>query len=170
MSHFGTNQRGFILVITLILTSITLVLTTAFALLVQTDVKLRGGAVRAQAGFYAAEAGLNIRMAELFTIFDSYGVPQGTVFDEMSIGFNGRTVYTQVETVAGSCSDTGNVNCFVTIPAGEKFAGLRTLPYRYAITSTAVNAQGDAEAEVGAEVVIHNIPVFQFLVFYALDL
>ena len=33
-----------------------------------------------------------------------------------------------------------------------------------------MNAEGETEAEVGAEVVIHNIPIFQFLVFYAQDL
>ena len=133
MFHSCTNQRGFVFVITLILTSVMLVLATVFTQLVQTDVQLRGGVMRGQAGFYAAEAGLNTRMAELFTIFDSYGVPQGTVFEETSTIFNGRTVFTQVMTVAGSCSDTGNADCFAAIPAGEKFAGLRTLPYRYVI-------------------------------------
>ena len=33
-----------------------------------------------------------------------------------------------------------------------------------------MNAEGETEAEIGAEVVIHNIPIFQFLVFYAGDL
>ena len=72
MSHFCTNQRGHILVVTLMLTSLTLVLATMFTQLVQTDVQMRGGVIRGQAGFYAAEAGLNTRMAGLFTIFDAH--------------------------------------------------------------------------------------------------
>ena len=76
MRNFCSNQRGYILVVTLILTSLTIVLATAFTRVVQTDIVLRGGLIRGQAGFYAAEAGMNTRMAELFNIFDSYGVPR----------------------------------------------------------------------------------------------
>ena len=57
-----------------------------------------------------------------------------------------------------------------TIPAGEAFAGLHSLPYRYTVISEAVNGAGDVEAQLGAEVAVHNIPIFQFLVFYAEDL
>lgn len=184
MKHFGyllhntnkikrqSDERGFVLVMMLMLTAMISALAAAYATAVKTDTILRGAAGQERHGFYAAEAGLNVGMAEFATIFKTYGVPSSSDYTERTVSVGNRTVKYQLAPVPGegSCTDTSEADCYVTIPAGEKFAGLSSVPYRYTVKATAVNAYGDEEAELGAEFDVHNIPVFQFLAFSTDDL
>lgn len=165
------DQRGVVLPVALMLMGLLGALAGAYALAVRADTKLTGGAGRTRAGFYAAEAGLNVGMAEFANIFRNYGVPTEDDFEQRDIAVGNRTVYYQLDDVDGYAPCTEEQpDCFRTIPAGERFAGLKTIPYRYTVTSTSENTAGDEEVQLGAEFDIHNIPIFQFLAFYANDL
>jgi hypothetical protein len=165
------NERGVVLVMALMLMGLMGALAGMYAMMVRADVKLTGGAGRTRHGFYAAEAGLNVGMAEFANIFRNYGVPTEDDFVEREITLGNRTVAYQLEEVEGYAPCTEEQpDCFRTIPAGERFAGLKTIPYRYTITSTSLNSESEEEAELGAEFDVHNIPIFQFLAFYANDL
>lgn len=167
----GGDQRGVVLPVTLMLMGLLGALAGAYALAVRADMKLTGGAGRTRSGFYAAEAGLNVGMAEFANIFRNYGVPTEEDFAQREIAVGNRTVYYQLDDVDGYAPCTEEQpDCFRTIPAGERFAGLKTIPYRYTVTSTSVNPEEDEEVQLGAEFDIHNIPIFQFLAFYANDL
>jgi hypothetical protein len=168
----SSDQRGVVLVMALILMGLLSALAAAYSMIVKADTVLRGAAGRTRHGFYAAEAGLNVGMAEFANIFKHYGVPTDGDFEERSVTVGDRTVYYQLAPVPGydPCTEGEDEDCYTTIPAGEKFAGLKSIPYRYTVRSTAINAEGDEEAELGAEFDIHNIPIFQFLAFYANDL
>jgi len=167
-----SDQRGMVLVMALILMGLLSALAGIFSMMVRADTVLRGGSARMRDGFYAAEAGLNVGMAQFGTIFKDYGVPAGSAFDAREVVVGNRTVEYQLAPVPGydPCTEGEDANCFTTIPAGQKFAGLTSIPYRYTVKSTAVNVEGDEESNLGAQFDVHNIPIFQFLAFYTNDL
>lgn len=161
-----TDQRGIVLVMALVLMGLLSALVGAYAMLVRADVGLRGGAGRARKAFYAAEAGLNVAMAETRNMFNDFAVPIAYT-DTVTVGSG-----SQQRTVTYSLEPDPTCNPCPTqsIPAGQPFAGLNTIPYRYTVSSVAENTEGDEETELGAEFEVHNIPIFQFLAFYANDL
>ena len=115
LSNRLTNQRGYVLVATLILTTLSFVLATALVQVSQTETKLRGGASTALNGFYAAEAGLSVGMAEFKNTFDAYGIPEGTDFAQQTFTLNNRTVVYDADPVPGTCSDVTSTDCYTTI-------------------------------------------------------
>ena len=158
---FG-DESGVVMAVVLVVTGLLSAVAMTYTRMVSTDTVLRAGAARARAGFYAAEAGLNVAMAETRAAFEGFevlGVRSGSV----TVGQ--RTAHYDLQPVA-ECSPCPPA----TIPAGELFAGLNTIRYRYAVSSMAVNREGDEEASLGAEFEVHNVPIFQFLAFYAKDL
>src|SRR5262245_39332817 len=168
------SERGVVLMMALLLMGLLGALAGAFSMLVRADTMLSGGASRVRSGFYAAEAGLNIGMAEFGNIFKDYGIPTTANgdFETRTTEIGNRAVQYQLAPVPGydPCTDATEDDCYTTIPAGEKFAGLKSIPYRYTVDSTSENEEGDQEADLGAEFDVNNIPIFQFLAFYANDL
>lgn len=164
------NERGMVLIMALVLMGLLGALAGAYAMLVRSDVVLSGGASRAREGFYAAEAGLNVAMAEFANLFREFQQPSGDDLEGRTLTVGSRTVRYDLDEVSGyaPCTEV-QPDCFTTIPAGEKFAGLRTIPYRYRVRSIAEHGE-DQEAELGAEFDVHNIPIFQFLAFSVPDL
>ena len=165
------NDRGMVLIMALVMMGLLGALAGAYVMLVRSDVVLSGGASRAREGFYAAEAGLNVGMAEFANIFRNFSSPSEADLEERTITVGDRVVHYDLDEVSGyaPCTEL-QPDCFTTIPAGEKFAGLNTIPYRYRARSIAENSEGDNEAELGAEFDVHNIPIFQFLAFSVPDL
>lgn len=168
------DERGVVMVLALIILGTLSALAVAYSMMVGTDTLLRGGSARMRDGFYAAEAGLNIGMAEFANVFKDYNVPTvaGGDFEPREVTVGSRTVHYQLEPVPGydPCTEGEDEGCFTRIPAGEKFAGLMSIPYRYTVKATSENIEGDQEANLGAEFDVQNIPIFQFLAFYAGDL
>src|SRR5262245_38828814 len=166
------DQGGIVLVMVLMIVSMLSVLALAFSTLVGTDVLSRAGSAQMREGFYAAEAGLNIGMTRFTPFFANGRVPSGSDFAEQTATVGTRTVYYHLSptAVTGSCSEVENPNCYITIAAGEKFAGVKSIPSRYSVDSTSENSEGDEETYLGAQFEVHTIPLFQFLAFYAGDL
>jgi hypothetical protein len=166
VSAILNNDQGMVLIMALVLMGLMSALAGAYAMLVRADTVLSGGASRVREGFYAAEAGLNVAMAETRSMFDDFNIP-GAQEGSLTLGSGSqeRTIDYNLTPVAG-CSPCAQQ----TIPAGELFAGLNSIPYQYTVTSTAENAESEKEAELGAQFVVHNIPIFQFLAFFANDL
>ena len=169
LKKLRTDQRGVVLVMALMLMGLLAALANSYAIMVRSDTVLRGAAGQDRTAFYAAEAGLNKGMAEFGNLFSNYQLPTSSDFNVKTTSFNTRTVNYQLSPVVefDPCPPgTNNEDCFTKVPAGEKFAGLNTIPYVYRVRSTALNAQGDEEAELGGEFYVHNIPIFQFLAFF----
>ena len=169
LKKLRTDQRGVMLVMALMLMGLMAALASSYAIMVRSDTVLRGAAGQDRTAFYAAEAGLNKGMAEFGNLFSNYQLPTSSDFNVKTTSFNTRTVNYQLSPVVefDPCPPgTNNEDCFTKVPAGEKFAGLNTIPYVYRVRSTALNAQGDEEAELGGEFYEHNIPIFQFLAFF----
>lgn len=166
------DQQGIVLVVALMLMGLMSALAAAYSTMIRADTVLRGAAGRERQGFYAAENGLNVAMATTRTRFDNFNPPPpGTtsppITDRFTVGSGAqqRTVDTELRGVTG-CEPCPRE----TIGAGQPFAGLSSIPYRYSLTSTAKNSANEEEAKLGAEFTVHTVPIFQFLAFYTNNL
>ncbi len=138
-------------------------LAATMAVSVNMDTQLRGAFLQSMTGFYAAESGLNRGMAEFKNKFLNYQVPSGDDFSPRTSTLGQRTVTYQLTEKPGNPKS-------VTIPAGQLFAGLNSQQYTYTVNSDAQNVNADKEATVGAEFLVGNVPLFQFVAFYDSDL
>jgi len=134
-------------------------------------------------GFFAAEAGLNVRGEEIRREFEGYRRPGGTTSsdacenDDGSGDFacrtsevNQRSVTTYVEEDPRN-NATSDDERLITVPPGEVYAGLNAIEYRYSVFSEAV-PPNDTRPEAILEMVFRTrlVPMFQFAAFYDKDL
>jgi len=138
--------------------------------------------LNASRGFYAAEAGANIRADDLRRIFVGYNRPMGASptigggtppcegsnlgsgdFDCRAYEFAGRTVQTyEVESPGNPTS--------IVIPRGELYQNLNAQEYRYVGHSIAEGRSGRPEALLEVHLNSRLVPMFQFAAFYNKDL
>lgn len=158
------SQDGIALVGVLITLFFLSALVATLAAKLRMDTQMNGAFSQAMIGFSVAEGGLNQGMAEFKNRFLDYQVPSGSDFDPRTYTMMGRTVAYRLTEKPGNPRS-------VTIPAGQLFAGLNSLEYGYTVLSKATNQRSaDEEATLGAEFLVGNIPLFQFVAFYNRDL
>ena len=157
------NQKGAALLAALVVMSLLMALVGAMAVNTTSDTRLRGIFGQNVSNFYAAEAGLNVGMAEFRNIFLNYNVPQSSDLTPRTITLNGRTVSYQMKEVPGNPKK-------ITVPAGEQFAGANSFQYTYEVVSSAEATNAISQSEIGGQFLIDYIPIFQFFGFYAGDL
>jgi hypothetical protein len=179
----GPGRDGFALVSVLLLALVLLGL--MYLMFALTNRELQSAAADADmtSGFFAAEAGLNVRGEEIRREFEGYRRPDGASSgdgceSELGSGdfacettqVNRRTVTTYVEEDPrnNAASDDERL---VTIPPGDAFAGLNAIEYRYSVLAEAV-PPGDDRPEAILEMVFRTrlVPMFQFAAFYDKDL
>jgi hypothetical protein len=161
MRHVRT-QAGFALVPVMLILALLMALAVALNTSVIMDQGLNAGYNRATAGFYAAESGLDVAMDSFRNKFLLYQLPSTSDFTLQNFTLGTRTVNYQLQ-------DPGGNPTLIQVPAGHMFAGLNSVQYTYLVNSQSLNG-GITEASVGAQFNIQNIPLFQFLAFYAGDL
>jgi hypothetical protein len=147
-------------------------------------------------GFYAAEAGLNLRAKDIKDEFLNFGYPTGTspsnweACTNSSTGDDGTDDFA-CETFELPAQDglTAKVPTYVVPPAsnsttGEpeystvsitsgEFKGLNASEAKYTVTALAMNQQGQSQlpqALLGLEFNSRLVPMFQFAAFYKDDL
>jgi hypothetical protein len=153
------NERGIGMMMAIIVLALLGAIGAAYHANVLTALKLGQAEGRERAGFYAAEAGLNVGLTRFVNDFRHYGVPTQAEFSqELQIGTH--TVDIDLEAVSG-CAPCAPSR----IPVGEIFGGLNTVPYDYTVQSRSMDTVSQEEAHIGGEFVINNIPIFQFLAF-----
>ncbi|MGC8968385.1 MAG: hypothetical protein ACP5JV_08775 [Thermus sp.] len=172
-------RQGFALVSTLIMLVVLMTLLTAYFVLTRVELGTTQASVRQTTGFYAAEAGLNLRAEEVRAKFLGYNRPQGTSpsstnpcqgsnqgsgdFACKTYTLSGRTVRTYV------VEDPNNPRN-VTIPPGELYENLDAQEYRYSLFSEAIGPDGRTEAVLELVFKSRLVPMFQFAAFYNKDL
>lgn len=157
------SERGTALLFALTITAILFLLATSLAILTRASTLIEVGHADSTQSFYYAEAGVNRGVAEFKNIFQGYNVPTGSDFNPNTFALAGTAVRYQLTAVPGYPQ-------FVRIPAGKRYAGLNTIDYLYTNVSQALAPDGTTKAQLGARSLIHNVPLFQFLAFYANDL
>jgi Tfp pilus assembly protein PilX len=151
-------------------------------------------------GFYAAEAGLNLRAQTVRKTFEGYNRPTGDAPDNWAACRNGDSdgsgdfMCQNFDDRFQSIVDKANtttlaqklqyipVSTFVTedrsnpsnirIPSGEAFAGLNAQEYRYDVTSVAFTQSSNAQPTAILKMAFKSrlVPLFQFAAFYENDL
>ena len=172
-------RKGFALVTVLIMLVVLMSLLTAYFTLTRIELGATQASVRQTTGFYAAEAGLNLRAEEVRARFLGYGRPSGTSpsgnnpcqgsnqgsgdFACKTYTISGRTVRTYMVEPPGNPQT-------VQIPPGELFENLEAQEYRYSLLSEAIGPDGRTEAILEMVFRSRLVPMFQFAAFYDKDL
>jgi hypothetical protein len=194
------SEGGYIIVAVggMIVAMATLLLTAELVARVDSNGTKSSG--NSAAGFYAAEAGLNLRAKDVKTKFVGYNVPTGnspivndpsnspckgsnsgdgdfecnnnlTVQDYLYP--NDATKRIPVSTyVVDQNKDSNGVSkpTSVNIGPNEPFAGLNAQEYRYDVVSTAYDRANNPSASLGIRFKSRLVPLFQFFAFYEKDL
>lgn len=178
----SSRERGAALITALLVTVLITALLAAYFILTRTEMATTRHSMNGTRGFYAAEAGLNLRASAIRSSFVGYERPTGTPptlssgqvpcvsgaqgsgdFACQQRSFSDRNVHTFVIEDAANPS---NIN----IPPGEPFQNLSALEYQYSLNSVAVGSEGRPEAILEMGLKSRLVPLFQFAAFYDKDL
>lgn len=176
------NEGGFALLFGLMLSAMLAAVLAAYFAMTNVELRTTKASIDQSQGFYAAEAGLNVRAESIRQEFLGYNRPAGSPPPEvpgelpcsgadlgsgdfrcMSLPFRDRDVRTSVG------EDPSNPTA-ILIPPGEAFQNLNAQEYGYDIRSVAVNAKSFPEAILAMHVQSRLVPLFQFAAFYNKDL
>lgn len=176
-------RGGFALVSTLIFLTVLMALLTAYFVLTRIELGATGASARQTTGFYAAEAGLNLRAEEVRQKFSGYNRPLGTSpsptnpcqgsnqgtgdFACKTYNIQGRSVITYVT------EDPRNADANLrrrVVPPGEPYEGLMMEEYVYTTLSEAKGPDARTEAILEMRFKSRLISLFQFAIFYEEDL
>jgi hypothetical protein len=160
------QQQGFVLVVTLLLLIVTMTLLTGYVIFTMMESRNTRSTADMSSGFYAAEAGLNIEVEEIRTVFDDYRRPdltEGNCEDQDPVMFSDRVVNATVcaETIVDDAAEATRI----TNP-DNPFNGLLSFDSIYNIASVATNDRDEVETQLNMQLRVQEIPVFQFAAFY----
>lgn len=176
------EQRGYALVTVMLLMSLLMTFLVGYFTLTMIELSTTRSTQDSFVGFYAAEAGLNVRADVVAQTFAGYARPSGSSPDEaakdppcegsnlgsgdfacVDYAFQSRDVSTYVEEGQGSALP-------IVIPRGEAYQDTFGTEYHYIVNSRADSPTGFPEAALEMHFKSRVIPLFQFAVFYDKDL
>lgn len=176
------DERGFALVTVLMLLALLMTLLAGYYTLTRIEMSTTRSSMNSFRGFYAAEAGLNVRADLVRQTFVGYNRPTGTSptdgggtvpcatgnlgsgdFACSDYDFENRVTTTYIEEPAGNPQN-------IVIPRGEPFQNLNAQEYQYVVYSTATGPTDLTEAVLEMHFKSRLVPMFQFAVFYNKDL
>lgn len=175
------SNHGFALIAVLMMMMVLLALLGAYSLVTQVELGTHRASKDSLKGFYAAEAGLNLRAEVIRQTFIGYNRPNGTSPTESdnpcTAGNMGTGHFACAEHQLGNhravsyvVDETGPNPLILTIPPGERYQNLNAQEYRYTTVSKAFGPKGDVEAILELRFKSRLVPLFQFAVFYNKDL
>lgn len=182
------RPSGFAVVTVLMMVVVMGVLLASYFVITNLEISTTTQSANSTKGFYAAEAGLNLRAQEVRSKFAGYNVPTGTSpaatnpsqacptdasgnftgaigsgdFQCKGYPLQGRNVATFVRYLGMQTVDP--------IPPTDDYPGLSAQEYRYDLYSVAKNSKNETEAILQMRFKSRLVPVFQFAVFYNKDL
>jgi hypothetical protein len=179
----GTNrQSGFALLTLMVLLALLMGLLLTHFSLTWIEMSTTRSSMNSFVGFYAAEAGLNVRADLVRQEFVGYSLPAGSSPDTSGgatpcvgsnqgsgdfactqYAFQARDVISWVEETAFSANP-------IVIPRGERYKNLHGHEYHYVVYSNAISPKGHPEAVLEMHFKSRIVPLFQFAAFYDKDL
>lgn len=179
-----SQSRGFVLLTVISITIIILAILGAYSTLTTIDQNVSLSIQDSNNGFFAAEAGLNVRADTVRTIFQGFNRPTGTspTGDPPCLG--GDTGSGDFQCITYNIGNF-DVSTYVVeqippspepypreivIPSGEDFAGLNAQEYRYSAIAQATRLDDQPQAILEMVFRSRLVPLFQFAVFYDNDL
>lgn len=180
MQQFRSNsESGIVMITTLYFLAVLLALMSAFFVITNLEIGSYKNEKKSVLGFYAAEAGLNLRAEAIREIFVDYNRPAGTSPSSAtpcSGGDNGGGDYLcqtydvgKHHAVTYIVENAGNP-IITTIPPGELYQNLNAQEYRYTVHSKALDEANNVEAILELRFKSRLVPLFQFVAFYDKDL
>lgn len=176
------GQRGYALVTVLLLLALISALLVGYFALTSVEMTTTGCSLYGVRGFYAAEAGLNIRAKKIRGIFQDYRLPSGTApviggtpppceGTNQGTGDLGCEQYAlREDLVTTFVEETAGNPVSIAIPRGEPFQNIKAQEYRYIIDSDAEGRDGRTQAVLEMRLKSRLVPLFQFVAFYGKDL
>jgi hypothetical protein len=161
-----SSERGAVLSFVLMVVGVLSVLGMAMASLVRVDTMQQNAQESVTRNFLAAEAGINQGIGEFRNLFLGFNIPEGPDFDARFLAIDGHNVRYRLQGIPTTPPPFEQV----TLPAGDAFAGLNSIRYRYSAQSDDLHPDGNAKAGLRAQFEVNYVPIFQFLFFYAGDL
>jgi hypothetical protein len=179
--RFDERQSGFALLTMLVLLALLMGLILTHFSLTWIEMSTTRSSMNSFVGFYAAEAGLNVRADLVRQDFVGYSQPAGTSPDTSGgtqcsgsnngtgdfacaeYAFQNRSVITWVE-------ETGFSQNPIVVPRGEKYKNLHGHEYNYIVYSNAMSPKDLPEAVLEMHFKSRVVPLFQFAAFYDKDL
>ena len=178
----ATSEGGFVVVMAMAMVLFLSLLVLSYAVMSKVDTTTQDAVGKSKTGFYAAEAGLNLRAKAIRNLFEGYNRPAGTspanaqACTDSNTSNNGTGDFVcQTATFQGSITSTygselaGNPT-LITINEGEVYRGLSAQEYRYDLYSTAFDSESLPTAILGMRFKSRLVPLFQFAAFYNKDL
>ena len=173
------RNLGFALTTAILMVAVLMAMAAAYFMLTQIELSTTRSTTNQASGFYAAEAGLNLRAEDIRATFVGYNRPTGTSpttqnpctgsnrgsgdFACKTYTINGRAVRTYVLEHPGNPTH-------IRIPPGELYQNLSAQEYRYSVFSVAVGPNDQPEAILEMRFKSRLVPMFQFAAFYDKDL
>ncbi len=185
------DERGFALISALMLAALLTALLASYFFLTRVELLTTKSSMDSTRGFYAAEAGLNIRAELIRQEFLGYNRPTGTTpiadagslpcrttarrprrrlrvigagdFACTSEWFQNREILTYV------AEDALNPTP-ILIPPGEPYQNLNAQEYGYDVHALSVFKEDDLESILNMHLMSRLVPLFQFAAFYNKDL
>ena len=176
------NERGVALISVMMLLALLMSLLVGFYALTRIESSTTKSSMNSFRGFYAAEAGLNLRAGLVRIAFQGFWQPTGTSPDPdaakapcepgnlgtgdlacVSYDLQNRTIDTYLEESEFSPSA-------IVIPRGEIFQNLSASEFEYAVFSRATSPHGVPEALLEMHFLSRLVSLFQFAAFYDKDL
>lgn len=180
-----SSQGGYSLVVTVAMLLILSTLLISAAVVSKVNTASTQAASKSSLGYYAAEAGLNLRAKEIKETFEDGNRPAGSApenwqacTDESSSN-NGDGDFTcKAYSLPGQTVQTFlEESSFETkpIPDGEEFEGLTAQEYQYDLISVAETSNAGTSGKLPSAILGMSfksriVPIFQFAIFYENDL
>jgi hypothetical protein len=176
------EQSGYAMVTVLLLMSLLMTFLVGYFTLTMIELSTTRSTQDSFVGFYAAEAGLNVRADIVVATFAGYARPTGTTpntgsgytpcasgnngsgdFVCIDYAFQSRNVSTFLEEGPGSTLP-------IVVPRGESLQNTFGTEFHYIVHSRAESPAGYPEAALEMHFKSRVVPMFQFAIFYAKDL
>lgn len=173
------SESGYVLITTMMVMALLLSILGVYYSTTSNEIASVKFSKGTSSGFYAAEAGLNIRSEQIRQIFVGFNRPSGSSpsttnpcqganlgggdYQCSNYSFNNRTVATYI-------NENASNPVVLTIPPGERYQNLNAQEYRYTAKSTAQNNSNNLEADLELRFKSRLVPLFQFAAFYNKDL
>lgn len=174
------RSGGFALISTFLLLVLLSALLGAYLLITRVELATTKSSADSAKGLFAAEAGLNLRAANIRGVFEGYNTPSGVspaseapcegsnlgsgAFACQFHNFNNREVMTYV-----TDHQAGTDPPFFRATQGT-YQGLNVQDFTYTTSSRAKAVDGRTEALLELRFTSRLVPMFQFAAFYANDL
>jgi hypothetical protein len=171
------NSRGIVLLSTLLLVTLFLSLLGVYYYTTSHEIASMQYSRNASSGFYASEAGLNVRAELIRQVFVGFNLPSGTSpANECISGSTGTGDFACQEyqfnrrRVSTYASEDPTNPVILTIPPGERYQNLNAQEYRYTASASSFNNRDQLEAKLELQFKSRLVPIFQFAAFYDKDL